>query len=201
MADLVVMRCGLIARSASRRRCPPSSAATFDRRTTCSFPAPRHISSLHIQRHPPHQLRSTRITESPLKNLKLAVSSSLNEYRTQRREGGRFRIPTHILLMNRSLFRGLPFLPLAARGVSVHISLTFSSTMLQCRSNALTRASSLRLLRHEMRTWVCERTAVWRMESGPVVNSYSSSWEISYSLCEGRGKSASVKGSKRVAFV
>ena len=29
---------------------------------------------------------------------------------------------------------------------------------------------------------MCERTAVWRIESGPEVNSCSSSWAISYSL-------------------
>lgn len=91
-------------------------------------------------------------------------------------------LETYILLINRSLFTGRPFFPSASRGVSVHISLTFSSTMLQCRSNALTRASSLRLLRIEMRTWVCDLTAVWRMERGPEVNSCSSSSAISYSL-------------------
>lgn len=73
---------------------------------------------------------------------------------------------THILLMNRSLFTGRPFLPLVT-GVSVHISFcavrqhtgiqppetslerrpraekptTFSRIMLQCLSNAFTRAS------------------------------------------------------------
>ena len=73
----------------------------------------------------------------------------------------------NILLMNLSLLT--PFaLPLP---FSVHISFTFSSTMLQCRSKALTRARSLRLFRHEMRTCVCVRVAVMRMESGPVDNS------------------------------
>lgn len=89
---------------------------------------------------------------------------------------------THILLINRSLLMGLPFFPPANRGVSVHISLTFSNTMLQCRSKALTRASSLRLLRHDISTWVCERTAVCRMDSGPEVNSCCSSCAISNSL-------------------
>jgi hypothetical protein len=89
---------------------------------------------------------------------------------------------TYILLINRSLFTGLPFFPPANLGVSVHISFTFSNTILQCLSNAFTRASSLRLLRQEMRTWVCDRTAVWRMDSGPLVNSCCSSSAISYSL-------------------
>ena len=89
---------------------------------------------------------------------------------------------THIFEINRSLLTGLPFLPFARRGVSVHISLTFSKTMLQWRSKALTRANSLRLLRHEMSTWVWERTAVCKMESGPEVNSYSSNCAISNSL-------------------
>lgn len=79
------------------------------------------------------QLNRTKMTVSPLKN---------------------------ILLMKRSLLIGLPFLPCAFVGVSVHISLTFSSTMLQCLSNAFTRARSLRLFRHEMRTWLWFLTAV-----------------------------------------
>lgn len=56
--------------------------------------------------------------------------------------------------MNLSLLTGRPFFPLASLGVSVHISLTFSRTMLQCRSNAFTRASSFLLFRIEIRTWV-----------------------------------------------
>lgn len=88
---------------------------------------------------------------------------------------------THILLTNRSLFTPFPFPPL---GFSVHISFTFSSTMLQCRSNALTLASNLRLLRHEIKTCVCERVAVWRMDNGPDVSSCSSKIDISYSLSQ-----------------
>lgn len=95
---------------------------------------------------------------------------------------GKTKIKTHILLTKRSLFKPFPFFPPASLGTSVHISLTFSSTMLQCRSNALTRASNLRLLRHEISTCVCERTAVWRIESGPEVNSCSSRTDTSYSL-------------------
>lgn len=90
---------------------------------------------------------------------------------------------TDILLMNLSLLMGRPFFPLESFGVSVHISLTFSSTMLQCRSNAFTLARSLRLFRIEIRTWVWLRTAVWRIERGPALNSCSSNCEISYSLC------------------
>lgn len=122
------------------------------------------------------------MTLSPLKNLFIftKILSAFNRWgvvRSSRRLGD-----THILLMKRSLFTGRPFLPSASRGVSVHISLTFSRTMLQWRSNALTRARSLRLLRMEMRTCTCERTAVWRIDSGPAENSCSSSWAISYSL-------------------
>jgi hypothetical protein len=84
--------------------------------------------------------------------------------------------------MKRSLFTFRPCWPFAVRGVSVHISFAFSSTMLQWRSNAFTRARILRLFRHEIRTWVRERTAVWRMERGPVVSSCSSTCETSYSL-------------------
>ena len=63
--------------------------------------------------------RRTRMTESPRRN---------------------------ILLMNLSLFCGVePFFPFPDFGISVHISLTFSRTMLQCRSKALMCARSLRL--------------------------------------------------------
>lgn len=89
---------------------------------------------------------------------------------------------TYILLINRSLLTGLPFFPFDSLGVSVHISLTFSSTMLQWRSNALTRARSFRLLRQEIRTCVWLRTAVWRIDKGPALNSCSSRSDISYSL-------------------
>jgi len=84
--------------------------------------------------------------------------------------------------MKRSRLMGFPFLPSAFRGVSLHISFTFSSTMLQWRSKALTRASSLRLLRVLIRTWVWLRTAVWSSERGPEVNSWVSRRESSYSL-------------------
>lgn len=79
--------------------------------------------------------------------------------------------PTYILLMNLSLLIGLPFLPLASLGVSVHISFTFSRTMLQCLSKALTRARSFLLFRMEIRTCVWLRTAVCRIERGPAENS------------------------------
>jgi hypothetical protein len=101
------------------------------------------------------------------------------------------RSSAYILEMNLSLLTGLPFLPWAFRGVSVHISLTFSSTMLQCLSKALTLASSFLLFRHDIKTWVCERTAVWRMESGPALNSCSSRSEISYSLDERQSRNIS----------
>lgn len=89
---------------------------------------------------------------------------------------------SYILLINRSLFTGLPFFPALVLGVSVHISLTFSNTILQCLSKAFTRASSFLLFRQEIRTCAWDRTAVWRIERGPEVNSCSSSCAISYSL-------------------
>jgi hypothetical protein len=157
------------------------------------------------------------MTLSPLKNLKkiytvsishlylrllifhrmLAVPSPTPTRMSHRRRDG--RSPTHILLMNRSLFTGLPFFPSANRGVSVHISLTFSKTMLQCRSNALTRARSFLLLRIEMSTCTCERTAVWRIDRGPAENSCSSSWAISYSLQRNRWVSHRQKESLEVS--
>ena len=49
---------------------------------------------------------------------------------------------------------GLAFdFPLPDFGISVHNSLTFSKTILQCRSKAFTRASNLWLFRTFMRTW------------------------------------------------
>lgn len=81
--------------------------------------------------------------------------------------------------MNRSLFTPLP-VPLF--GFSVHISFTFSKTILKCRSKALTRAKSLRLLRQEIRTWEWFRVAVRRRDSGPAVSSCSSTRATSYSL-------------------
>lgn len=92
--------------------------------------------------------RKTRITESPLKN---------------------------ILEMKRSLFTGFTFfLPLPVRGISVHISLTFSRTMLQWRSKAFTRPKSFLLLRQLIKTWVLFLTDCVRTDNGPVLNSSSS---------------------------
>ena len=69
----------------------------------------------------------TRITESPLRN---------------------------ILLMYLSLVTGFAFFwPFPTRGFSVHISLTSSRTMLQCRSKALTRPKSRELTDH----FFCDR--------------------------------------------
>ena len=87
---------------------------------------------------------TTNMTESPLKNI-LAISLSL--------------------LTPFDFF--FPFvLPLPLR--SVHISVTPSSTMFMCLSKALTRASSLRLLRRLMRTGEEVETAVERRERGPL---------------------------------
>lgn len=113
------------------------------------------------------QLNRTRITESPRKNL------------SHQHPNKHQKINTHILLMNLSLFTPLPLPPF---GLSVHISFTFSSTILQCRSNALTRARSFLLLRQEMSTCECDRVAVSRIDSGPVVSSCSSTTATSYSL-------------------
>ena len=67
----------------------------------------------------------------------------------------------NILEMNRSLVTGLEaFFPLPVFGISVHISFTFSRIMLQWRSNAFIRASSLRLFRRLIST--CGRRGVSR---------------------------------------
>lgn len=80
----------------------------------------------------------------------------------------------NILLMNLSLFTGRAFfLPLPVFGTSVHISLTFSRTMLQCRSKARTRPSNFLLFRQLIRTWVLFLTLIMSTERGPVLNSSS----------------------------
>lgn len=56
-------------------------------------------------------------------------------------------------------------------GVSVHSSLTSSSTILQWRSKARTRAKSLWLLRRLMRTCVLLRTDFMRTDNGPFASS------------------------------
>ncbi len=59
----------------------------------------------------------------------------------------------NILLTNLSLLTGFPlFTPLPDFGTSVHISFTFSKTMLQWRSKAFTLARSLWLLRQLINT-------------------------------------------------
>merc|ERR1719436_549963 len=84
-------------------------------------------------------LRSTRMTESPRRN---------------------------ILLMKRSLFTGLAFFLLPC-GTSVHISRTFSRTMLEWRSKALTRARIFLLFRQLMSTCELSFTHFCSTESGP----------------------------------
>mmetsp|Transcript_34964 Transcript_34964/g.99120 ORF Transcript_34964/g.99120 Transcript_34964/m.99120 type:complete len:239 (-) Transcript_34964:70-786(-) len=101
-------------------------------------------------------LRRTRMTESPRRN---------------------------ILLMNRSLLTGVePFLPLPVLGISVHISFTFSRTMLQCLSKAFTRPSNFRLFLQLIRTCELVFTLVVSTESGPVRNSSSSFFSLSSTL-------------------
>lgn len=94
----------------------------------------------------------TKITESPLRN---------------------------ILAMYLSLLTGFAFFPFPDLGVSVHISLTFSRTMLQCLSNAFTLASSFLLFRQLIRTWVLFFTDCVKTDKGPVLNSSCSLWASS----------------------
>lgn len=106
-------------------------------------------SIVHYSRTPHTGALKTTITLSPLKN---------------------------ILLANLSLLTLLPFFPLAFLVVSVHNSLTFSKTILQCRSNAFTRATNLWLFRREMITGALVSTAFLRRDIGPLAISYSSSF-------------------------
>ena len=66
------------------------------------------------------------------------------------------------------------FLPFPVLGISVHISLTPSRTILQWRSKALTRPRSFLLFRQLINTWVLFLTDYVRTERGPVLNSSSS---------------------------
>merc|ERR1719401_1612034 len=70
------------------------------------------------------------------------------------------------LLMKRSLFTGLAFF-LPPCGTSVHISRTFSSTMFEWRSKALTRARIFRLLRQLISTWELSFTHFCSTDKGP----------------------------------
>jgi hypothetical protein len=89
----------------------------------------------------------------------------------------------NILLMNRSLFTGLAFFfPFPVFGTSVHISLTFSRTILQWRSKAFTRPSNFLLFRQLMSTWVLFLTDIVSTERGPVENSSSSVFSVSSSI-------------------
>ena len=81
--------------------------------------------------------------------------------------------------MNRSLFTGLDFLVALPLGVSVHISLTFSKTMLQWRSKALTRPSSFLLFLQLISTCVLLFTLCVSTDRGPVENSSSSVFALS----------------------
>merc|ERR1719291_602605 len=83
--------------------------------------------------------RRTRITESPRKKS---------------------------LLMKRSLFTGFAFF-LPPWGTSVHISRTFSKTMFEWRSKALTRARIFLLLRQLISTWELSFTHFCNTDKGP----------------------------------
>ncbi len=60
-----------------------------------------------------------------------------------------------------TLLMGFAFaFPFPVFGASVHISFTFSRTILQWRSNAFTRAKSFRLLRQLINTWIQWRVSL-----------------------------------------
>lgn len=81
----------------------------------------------------------------------------------------------NIFEINLSLLTGLAFFfPFPGFGISVHISLTFSNTMLQCRSKALTLPSNFLLFLQLISTWVLLRTDIVKTDNGPVLNSSSS---------------------------
>lgn len=67
----------------------------------------------------------------------------------------------------------------AADITSVHISFTFSSIMLQCRSNALTRPKSFLLFRQLINTCELLFTLVVSTDKGPVLKASSSRFSSS----------------------
>jgi len=77
--------------------------------------------------------------------------------------------------MNRSLCILFPFFPFPALGCSVHVSRQFSSTILQCLSNARILANSFRFDRSDIRIWFPFLSARYSTESGVVAWSDSSS--------------------------
>lgn len=72
--------------------------------------------------------------------------------------------------------------PLPGRGISIHISRTFSIITLQCRSNAFTLPKSFLLLRQLISTWVLFFIEFFKIANGPVLNSSCSfvdnSWDV-----------------------
>ncbi len=116
----------------------------------------------------------TRITESPRRNI-FEMKRSLFT-------GFAFFFPKvrkSVDLASVVLIRTLPNIPLPVLGSSVHISFTFSRTILQWRSKAFTLPRSFLLLRQLMSTWVLLRTDSVRTERGPVLNSSSSRFSSS----------------------
>ena len=101
----------------------------------------------------------------------------------------------NILEMKRSRLMGAAFfLPLPVFGTSVHISLTFSSTMLQCLSKAFTRPSNFLLFRQLMSTCVLLLTLCVRTDSGPVLKSSSSFFlSASFAAAEARAEVPAAK--------
>merc|ERR1719387_1480016 len=70
------------------------------------------------------------------------------------------------LLINRSLLTGFAFF-LPPCGISVHISRTFSSTIFEWRSNALTRARIFRLFLQLINTCELSLTHFCSTDNGP----------------------------------
>ena len=83
----------------------------------------------------------------------------------------------NILGMKRSLGSGSAFFwPLPVLGTSVQYSLTFSNTILQCLSKALTRPSNFLSFLTWINTWVWLRTLWVNKDKGPCSNDSSSSF-------------------------
>ena len=86
--------------------------------------------------------------------------------------------------MKRSLLTGFAFFfPFPVLGTSVHISFTFSKTMLQCLSKAFTRPNNFLLFRQFINTCEFVLTLSANTDKGPLFNSSSSFFSYSRERC------------------
>ena len=138
----------------------------------------------------------TKITESPRRNILEMNRSLLTGLLCFNTKEACYLYYFFFCLEKKVTF----FFPFPVLGTSVHISFTFSSTILQCLSNALTRPKSFLLLRQLIRTWVLFLTDCVRTDSGPVLNSSSSRLANSSGVISDLGLLATALSTKQIHF-